>query len=121
MPPVLRVFRNRRLPLLLAALFAGAGLGAGWHAVHHNHIELELRAALTQPAADHIERPESVGHGTPAVLPCVHYPRTALEPVGRTAAAAAVLSPISTLGDGQQACAHTADWRLAPKQSPPTA
>ncbi len=116
---MLPAFRNRRCTLWLAAFFAGAGLSADWHAVAHEHVETELRAAVAEPTADHVERPESVGHGTPKIPACALH-------------SAADTAEVRLVGDGvcrevvarsliRMGTAPTADasWRLAPKQSPP--
>jgi len=117
---MLRAFRNRRLPLALAALFAASGLGADWHAVSHDHVETELHAAIAEPIGDHVERPESVGHGTPATPPCFFH-GVAAESFARPDGSGAVLLASSEAEFGEQSSPRRAPaWRLAPKQSPPT-
>jgi hypothetical protein len=118
---MLRAFRHRRYTLGLAALFAAAGLSADWHAVAHEHVETELHAAVAEPTADHVERPESVGHGTPTVPACALHSAAdaaaARLPTGGVCRDIAMRSPMH----GGTATVVDAGWRLAPKHSPPIA
>lgn len=118
---MLRRLRDRRLPALLAALFAASGWVGDWHAVSHDHVETELHAALAEPVGDHVERPESVGHGTPATPPCFLH-GVAAENIARPAAVAkAPAATADTVADARPAATPHAAWRYAPKQSPPIA